>query len=97
MALEKYTRRKLAYAVGSHALAANIDTRWTGGSGTLTNSAIIIQRLMRHGMGLKAATLFAANLAADSDVVPYTETRLAYTLGSGGFPQAELIDAALGP
>jgi hypothetical protein len=91
------TRRQLAIALGSHHLAAQVEARFEeGGSGTLTDSAVILQRLAKAGMGRKAATLFVANLAADSDVVPFTQTRLAYTLGPGGQAAAKLLDDTLG-
>jgi hypothetical protein len=97
MALNTLARRQLAVALGSHHLAENIDTRWTaGGSDTLADSTVILQRLAKAGMGRKAATLFVANLAADSDVIPFTQTRLSYAMGPGGCGQAKEIDDGLG-
>lgn len=96
-AITDRTRRQLAIALGSHHLAESIETRFeAGGSGTLSDSAVILQRLAKAGMGRKAATLFVANLAADSDVVPFTQTRLAYVLGPGGMAAAKLLDDTLG-
>jgi hypothetical protein len=95
------TRRQLGIALGSHALAALVESRFeAGGSatlgGTAAKSMIILQRLAKAGMGRKAATLFVANLSADTDVVPFTQTRLAYTLGPGGMAAAKLLDDTLG-
>lgn len=96
MALAKLTRRQIAYLVGSHALAANIDTRWTaGGAGTLT-AATEIKRRLNSRIGRLASTELAGDLAADTDLSAYATTRLAYGLGPGGQGQAKLVDDGLG-
>lgn len=96
MALAKLTRRQLAYLVGSHSLAGNIDTRWTaGGSDTLTNSAIIKRRL-RNSIGALAAAEIVTDLAADSDLSGPSTMKLGYGMGPGGRGQAKLFDDGLG-
>lgn len=96
MALSKLLRRQLAYLVGSHQLAGEIDTRWTaGGSDTLTSATEITRRLNSR-VGRLAAAEIAADLAADSDLSGFSTGKLAYGLGSGGQGQAKLFDDGLG-
>jgi hypothetical protein len=104
MALPTLIRRKLTYALGSHHLAENVDTRWTAGvggqtTGTLEDDEVIVPRLSKT-MGYCAAALLATattgNLDADTDMTDFTRTRLGYALGPAGLASAVDIEESLG-
>lgn len=80
MALEKLTRRQLSYALRSQHLAEDFDTCWTAGVGG-SPDAEILRRLVRSMGNRKAATLFYADLDADTAPNSFTRTRLGYAMG----------------
>lgn len=107
MALNALAQRQLTYVLGSHWNATELNSRWsTGGtgSGTTTGTGVLglstagslrfRQRLART-MGHKAATLFVANLNADSTMVGGVREKLAYAMGPGGKGQVTEMAATM--
>jgi hypothetical protein len=95
----KLAQRQLSYVLGSNFLASKVAARADAGAGEINSvsatSAIVKQRLAKD-MNRRAAGLFIANLVSDTDVIAFTETKLAYALGGGGYGQAVIIDGLLG-